>query len=584
MKRIVAIILCLALLGTLVLSVTAAGSAHMSISASGGTVHRGDSFTLTVNLSNDQPISNGGIVLSYDSSVFELVGGSCSVSNATLAEVSPANGGGVFMLQTDAVVSGTIFTINMKVKSNAAFGTYSISGTPSLSIDCGISGTSVTVACKHSFGKATKVDGSNHESTCSICGETKKDAHTWDNGIVTKAATCKDTGTKLLKCTACGAEKTETIPVTGNHQYGDWSNLGGAGHRHKCSVCGKEETTDHSWYTYEILEEATCQSTGLKTIVCEDCGASAEQEIPLADHSYDTAANVTATQHTLICTVCGDSVTEDHEFGQELEHDEAFHYYACQICGYKKDQAAHTPGPMATAQTDQICIVCERVLQPRGEHVHQYSQEWSSDDTTHWHICAGCPARDSQMPHAYDNDCDAECNVCHYTRQVTHQKSPLVESDATGHWYPCLICGEKLEFAAHTPGPAATISTPQTCTVCQFELSPVVPHDHIYDSQGTHHYHKCLCGHEYEADAETCGICAASHKQFPWWTICVAEALIFGAVIVYLLLPKKTDSPDAPDEREDGTDETGDSDDDDALLNAFLREEDAPAEETGKSE
>ena len=38
-----------------------------------------------------------------------------------------ANGGGVFLLQADAVVSGTIFTINMKVKSNAAFGTYTIS-------------------------------------------------------------------------------------------------------------------------------------------------------------------------------------------------------------------------------------------------------------------------------------------------------------------------------------------------------------------------------------------------------------------------------------------------------------------------
>ena len=120
MKRIVAIFLCLILMGTLALSATAAGSAHMSISSSAGTVYRGDSFTLTVSLSNDQPVSNGGIVLSYDSSVFELTGGSCNVSNATLAEVSAANGGGVFLLQSDAVVSGAIFTINMKVKGDAA--------------------------------------------------------------------------------------------------------------------------------------------------------------------------------------------------------------------------------------------------------------------------------------------------------------------------------------------------------------------------------------------------------------------------------------------------------------------------------
>ena len=76
MKRIVAILLCLILMGTLALSASAAGSAHMSISSSASTVYRGDSFTLTVSLSNDQPVSNGGIVLSYDSSVFELTGGS----------------------------------------------------------------------------------------------------------------------------------------------------------------------------------------------------------------------------------------------------------------------------------------------------------------------------------------------------------------------------------------------------------------------------------------------------------------------------------------------------------------------------
>ena len=74
MKRTIAILLCLFLIGTLALSVSAA-SAHMSLSSSAGTVYRGDTFSLTVTLSNDQPVSNGGIVLSYDSSAFELLGG-----------------------------------------------------------------------------------------------------------------------------------------------------------------------------------------------------------------------------------------------------------------------------------------------------------------------------------------------------------------------------------------------------------------------------------------------------------------------------------------------------------------------------
>ena len=67
MKRTIAILLCLFLIGTLALSVSAA-SAHMSLSSSAGTVYRGDTFTLTVTLSNDQPVSNGGIVLKFNAS------------------------------------------------------------------------------------------------------------------------------------------------------------------------------------------------------------------------------------------------------------------------------------------------------------------------------------------------------------------------------------------------------------------------------------------------------------------------------------------------------------------------------------
>ena len=572
MKKTIAIFLCLLLMGTLAFSVSAA-SAHMSISSSSSTVYRGDTFTLTVSLSNNQPVSNGGIVLSYDSSAFELLSGSCNVSNATLAEVSAANGGGVFLLQEDAVVSGVIFTINMKVKNGAAFGSYTISGTPSLSIDCGISGTSVTVGCKHSFGKASNVDGNQHQSTCSICGEVKKEAHTWNNGTVTKAPTCKDTGTMKLTCTACAAEKTETVPVTDDHKYGDWDTRGGDGHSHKCSVCGKEETADHSWYLYEILEEATCQSNGRATIVCADCGDAAEQELEMTDHTYGAPINVTDTAHTHKCSVCGTQSTEDHVFGGEMEHDKQMHYYACEICGYKKDQAEHEPGPKATEETDQVCLVCDRILKPKGAHVHEYLEEWAYDGNNHWHDCVDCPARDAEMPHVFDNDCDDTCNVCGMTRQVTHLPIPMLESNETGHWYPCLICGEKQNFSAHTPGPAATVSTAQTCTECGFEIAPIVPHDHVYNTNGTLHAHKCACGQEYDADAETCSICAEAHKQFPWWIVCILEALVFGGVIVYLILGKKKTTPKHPASPETEEPDEPLPDDLDELINQILAEE-----------
>lgn len=565
MKRTIAIFLCLFLVSALAMPASAA-SAHMSISSSAGTVYRGDSFTLTVSLSNDQPVSNGAIVLSYDTSAFELVGGSCSVSNAILSEVSASKGGGVFMLQTDAVVSGAIFTINMKVKSDAAFGSYTISGTPSLNIDCTLSGTTVTVACKHSFGNASKVDGNDHQRTCSICKQTVKEGHTWNDGTVTKAPNCKETGSKTVKCTACGAESTVTLPVNDDHSFSDWSSTGGGDHYRKCSRCGKEETAEHTWYIAETLEEPTCQSSGRATIICNDCGASAQQELDPIDHTYGAPTNVTATQHTHKCTVCGTVTTADHTFGEELEHDKQMHYYACETCGYKKDQAEHEPGPAATEETDQVCLVCDRILKPKGAHVHEYLEEWSSDETNHWHDCVDCPARDTEMPHVFDSICDDTCDVCGATRKVTHLPLPTMESDETGHWNACYTCGGKQNFSAHTPGPEATVTSPQVCTDCGFEITPVLPHDHVYTGL---HTHKCACGQEYETDAEECPVCAEIHKSFPWWIVCILEALVFGGVIAYLLLRKKTSADNIPEDSEaDPSDDLND------LLETILSEDD----------
>lgn len=557
MKRFVAILVCLILLGSLALTAAAAGSAHMSISASSSTVHRGDSFTLTVSLSNDKPVSNGGIVLSYDSSVFELVSGSCSVSNATLAEFSVANNGGVFVLQSDAVVSGTIFTVNMKVKKDAAFGTYSISGTPSLNIDCGLSGTTVTVECQHNYNTYTKVDDNKHESTCTICGKTAKSSHTWDSGKVTKEATCKATGTMEFKCTACSAKKTEEIPVNEDHKYSDWTSLGYDGHTRSCEVCGNENTAEHDWYAGDILEEATCQETGILSVYCGDCGATAQETIPVADHNYVTT-NTTSAQHTLKCSDCGNVTTGEHAFGDEWEHDKQTHYHLCEDCGYKADLADHEPGPRATETTDQICTVCERILQPKGDHVHEFLEEWAGDEDNHWHECIDCPERDSEGPHTYDNDCDAECNDCGFTRSVTHQLSLTITADQSGHWYTCQLCGSKEHFTEHTPGAEATIVTGQLCTVCEFEIAPPIAHDHAYDAKGSIHYHKCACGDEYQADAESCAICADLVPQFPWHLICLVEALIFAVIIVLILLKRQNNqSYNNSDKDEDEDDDEG---------------------------
>lgn len=80
----------------------------------------------------------------------------------------------------------------------------------------------------HSYGEWTDCkDGINHQRSCS-CGDVQKEAHAWDNGIITKEATKDAEGIKTYSCKTCGAAKTESIPKlssdTTPSQPGDSAN------------------------------------------------------------------------------------------------------------------------------------------------------------------------------------------------------------------------------------------------------------------------------------------------------------------------------------------------------------------------
>lgn len=142
----------------------------------------------------------------------------------------------------------------------------------------------------------------------------------------------------------------------------------------------------------------------------------------------------------------------------------------------------------------------------------------------------------SQKDHTYYNPCDTDCNICGAVRQTSHTYATTWSSDRTGHWYACTGCGAKNQFAAHVPGPAATSSTPQVCTVCNYQLAAAVTHQHTIDySQWAgdefEHWHRCTQSCSYTTDRETheydsgcdvdCNICGfirmAPHKYRQEW-------------------------------------------------------------------
>lgn len=544
MKKTLSVVMCVLLLCALAAPVAAAGSARMSLSSSSGTLYRGDSFTISVYLTNDQAVGRGGIVLSYDTSVFEFVGGSCNVSGATLAEVSAGRNGGVFALEEDRVVSGTIFTINMRVKSGAAFGNYTISGTASMDVSCSVNGTSVTVACKHSYGGYTSVDISNHRRTCSVCQKVETTAHNWNGGTVIQAATCKDAGTMRYTCTDCGGTKTGTIAPNDNHQYRNWTYVDETGHQGTCAVCSQMVAAAHTWEFVEVTKAATCTATGTQTVRCATCAHEKSQEIPVTAHNYGSFETVDEQTHSHACTDCGHVEALGHSYTGQYGHDAHGHYQICDGCGAHQEAQDHVPGPEATGNDPQLCTVCGRTLKAALNHVHSYLTQWSVDENGHWYDCEFCEDRSQQLFHGFENLCDDTCDTCGYVREPTHDFSDILTSDGSGHYYLCRSCDEKKDFSAHTPGEAASIHRAQTCTVCGYEMAPRISHDHEYTAEDGRHYHNCVCGETTPGvDEDACEICAAdSGKQlerFPWWILCIVEAVLLIAAVVALVLLRK---------------------------------------------
>ena len=59
-----------------------------------------------------------------------------------------------------------------------------------------------------------------------------------------------------------------------------------------------------------------------------------------------------------------------------------------------------------------------------------------------------------------------------------HSWSNEWSKDETHHWHACTSCDEKNDVEPHTPGAAATEIDPQTCTVCGYIIAPATGHIH----------------------------------------------------------------------------------------------------------
>lgn len=425
---------------------------------------------------------------------------------------------------------------------------------------CGTTATEVIAATGHSFGSWTQTE-STHERTCPTCNTTEGGSHAMSSQVTT-AATCVAAGVETHSCGTCGYSYTKEIPVSTTHTYGEWDG-DETSHFRTCTLCSAKDSGAHKWADEVVSVAPTCKDEGVVAQICTVCGGALYEVLPkLTTHTYDNACDSE-------CNVCGLTREIEHKFSAAWTRNWKEHWHECTICKEKTGIGDHYPGPAATEEKDQLCLTCGLVMTPKLNHQHDYSAQWSADETGHWYACDGCEDQKDFAYHEYDDLCDPDCNICSFQSPTAHSFDENWSSDETGHWTVCVLCGEEKAVEAHTADPDAPATEAVLCTLCGYEMAPAPEHVHEaaenWRSDEQDHWKTCECGekldkapHSWDAGTENedttityrCTVCGEVRTEgepkepssFPAGLVFVllaVAAVSLVAALIFLLRPGK---------------------------------------------
>lgn len=259
------------------------------------------------------------------------------------------------------------------------------------------------------------------------------------------------------------------------------------GHWHVC--------TDGHGRKSEVVSHTDANGDG----ACDVCGYGAH------DHTWSEVYRQDADGHWQV-TSCS---THNALSGEKAEHADANGDFKCDTCGYvmhehayKDDWSSNETGHWHDASCghdvkieaeahidnnkDGYCDVCSYVTCS-----HTYEEKWSYDGENHYHKancgCLNVPNADVEA-HTL---ADAECTECGYKAHTVHTYEDGWTSDETSHWHAATCgCDLKNDVTPHT-GMADGI-----CDVCKYG-----DHEHTWadewSSDGKNHWHASTCqGHD----------------------------------------------------------------------------------------
>ncbi len=130
MKRIIAICLCFLLLILGATPVFAAADVTMTLKADMQTLKPGDQVTVTLDIKSEKACNSWGMIMLYDSEVFQVVEGTCD--SAALVRDFDADRGFVALYLIASELNKQVGTVTLKVRADATAGATTFTGQPSV--------------------------------------------------------------------------------------------------------------------------------------------------------------------------------------------------------------------------------------------------------------------------------------------------------------------------------------------------------------------------------------------------------------------------------------------------------------------
>ena len=330
--------------------------------------------------------------------------------------------------------------------------------------------------------------------------------------VAAKAATCTENGNKAYyKCDVCGKWFED---ATANVEITDHSSV-------VLTALGHDYTERIEDAAHKKDTAADCRSHDTYWYDCTRGDHNAKDDPAASDKWYES-------------TNAGPHSYDESAWGYKSE---SGHAHKCRYDDTHDTPVAHTPGAAATETTPQTCTECGYIITPALGHTHNMTPVAAKAATCTvngnkaYYVCSGCSKwfedatgnveitdhdsvvltalghdyteRIEDAAHKKDTAADCRSHDTYWydcTRGDHNAKDDPAASDKwyestnagphsydesawgykseSGHAHKCRYDDTHDTPVAHTPGAAATETTPQTCTECGYIITPALGHTH----------------------------------------------------------------------------------------------------------